>query len=66
MIRACQEQAEFSLHLLEEIPEALRWVRRNESQLAWVDPLPIGSTRQRDQTSICGNSEKPSTKIEFE
>ena len=33
---------------------------------ATLDPLKIGPTHQRDQTSICGNSITPSTKIEFE
>jgi len=31
-----------------------------------LDPFGIGPTHQRDQSSICGNSAGPSTKIEFE
>jgi hypothetical protein len=38
-----------------------RWL----SRFAFADPLSIRSTALRDQTSICGNSAKPSTKIEL-
>jgi len=56
MIRLCQGKTELSLHLLEEVPEALQYGPRIALRFAFVDPLRIRPTRQRGQTSICGNS----------
>jgi hypothetical protein len=66
MIRTCQGKTEISLHLTGER------LRKRDSgfglrhDLLFEYPLRIGPTRQRDQTSICGNSLQLSTKIECE
>src|ERR1700690_636214 len=67
MIRACQGKTHLSPHSKER-PEAPKQAGRAAERFAFCDPLRIGSThqRQRDQTSICGNGARPSTKIEFE
>ena len=69
MIRTCQGKTHLSLDLTEGFPEACQSMGRRWLGLAVLDPVAIGPTpqrNQRDQTSICGNSIEPSTKIEFE
>src|ERR1039458_5319595 len=64
MISTCQGKIHLPLHSTEEIPEAPS-LGRIARRFACFDPLRFESTRQRDQTSICGNGSGPSTKIEF-
>src|ERR1022692_49849 len=64
MISTCQGRRHLSLHSPEGF-EVRGWNRPLARRLIVCDPFCIGSTHQRDQTSICGNSITPSTKIEF-
>jgi hypothetical protein len=62
MIGIRQGKTEISLDAWTGFPGAPRSMV-SERQFAG-EQFVSGPTRQRDQTSICGNSETPSTKIE--
>jgi hypothetical protein len=65
MIRACQGK-NTSPCTRRKVSEGRYKLYVSSSQFAFVDPLPIWvHAVARDQTSICGNSAKPSTKIEL-